>query len=337
MRTVYIDDNTKGIAIGIRQENDYTTLVYTAPEDWADGVVEAFLRKPGESESVPLTGVEKDGLIITCSLTRTDLVTSGRADLEYMCTIDDTIVGKSPVFPCVIANDIISTSTDRPDEWQSWVDELVALGAVVRENAAAAAASAASASSSEASAGESAASAGQSAASASQSARSASGSAASASSSATSAGQSATSAASSATSAGQSAAAAATSASNAGQSETNAGQSASAASQSATSASQSASAASSSASAASSSASAAQRHASDAADSEAAAKLSEDNAKLSEEAAAESAEHAEQTAAQSGFMFFNINDAGHLIMRHTQSVDEVDFELVNGHLIMEVI
>ena len=80
------------------------------------------------------------------------------------------------------------------------------------------------------------------------------------------------------------------------------------------------------------------------------AKTSEDNAKTSEdnaetyknqakgyaESADADADRAEQAAADAGFMEFYIDDDGHLIYEHTSNVDDIDFELVNGHLILEV-
>ena len=77
--------------------------------------------------------------------------------------------------------------------------------------------------------------------------------------------------------------------------------------------------------------------------SELAAAESETNAATSEAVATEAAQsaeqdadRAEQAAADAGFMEFYINDAGHLIMEHTESVDNIDFRLVNGNLILEV-
>lgn len=73
------------------------------------------------------------------------------------------------------------------------------------------------------------------------------------------------------------------------------------------------------------------------------AKASEDNAKISElsaSASAESAEEwadkAEQSAEDAGYMEFHIDDNGHLIFERTSNVDQIDFTLVNGHLILEV-
>ena len=238
MRTVYIDDNTKGVPIGIRQENIYDVVTYRYPSDWIGGDILAYFLRPGESESYPLVNVERGEGEVTVTFTANDLHVSGRGALEFKW-VQDEIVAKSIVFPALVAGDIISANGDPPAGYDDWKEALEAIGLQATHDAQAAAgsaeAAAASAESAEGYAGD------------------------------------------------------------------------------------------------------AQDSADVAKASEDAAKQSEDNAKLSEEAAAESAEHAEQTAAQSGFMFFNINDAGHLIMRHTQSVDEVDFELVNGHLIMEVI
>ena len=52
--------------------------------------------------------------------------------------------------------------------------------------------------------------------------------------------------------------------------------------------------------------------------------------------AEEWAEKAEQSASEAGFMEFHINTGGHLIMEHTESVDDIDFALIDGHLILEV-
>lgn len=104
-------------------------------------------------------------------------------------------------------------------------------------------------------------------------------------------------------------------------------------------------------------ASSAQTSAENAHASETNASTSEDNAKVSElnaeayknqaQASASSAsasateaeewaDKAEQSAEDAGFMEFHIDENGHLIFERTSNVDQVDFELVNGHLILEV-
>lgn len=66
------------------------------------------------------------------------------------------------------------------------------------------------------------------------------------------------------------------------------------------------------------------------------AKASEDNASASATEAEEWADKAEQSAEDAGYMEFHIDDNGHLIYEHTSNVDQIDFSLVNGHLILEV-
>ena len=52
-------------------------------------------------------------------------------------------------------------------------------------------------------------------------------------------------------------------------------------------------------------------------------------------ASAQSASEAAQSVSSAGYMEFHIDDNGHLIYERS-NVDQIDFELVNGHLILEV-
>ena len=80
---------------------------------------------------------------------------------------------------------------------------------------------------------------------------------------------------------------------------------------------------------------AAQEAAGAAAQSAEASSGSASEAAQSAESAAQDADRAEQGAATAGYMDFEIDDRGHLIYTRTSNV-EVDFALVNGHLVMEV-
>lgn len=107
-------------------------------------------------------------------------------------------------------------------------------------------------------------------------------------------------------------------------SATTAAQKASEAAISAGNSEQSAQAAAASATAAEGSASNASQSATEAAASATAAQDSADDA-------AESADRAEQAAGQAGYMFFHIDERGHLIYERTDNVN-VDFYLLDGHL-----
>jgi hypothetical protein len=60
------------------------------------------------------------------------------------------------------------------------------------------------------------------------------------------------------------------------------------------------------------------------------------DADASAQSASADADRAEQAAATAGFMDVEIDSNGHLIYTRTDAVD-VDFKLVNGHLIMEAV
>ncbi len=77
-------------------------------------------------------------------------------------------------------------------------------------------------------------------------------------------------------------------------------------------------------------------YASDAQTSERNASEYAQNASESAQSAEADADRAEQAASDAGYMEFHIDDNGHLIYEHTSNVDQIDFELVNGHLILEV-
>lgn len=108
------------------------------------------------------------------------------------------------------------------------------------------------------------------------------------------------------------------------------------ASASATSASESATASASSASSSSASATEASGYADNAEASANSASASASDASASASEAEEWAGKAEQSASDAGYMEFYIDDNGHLIFERTSNVDQVDFSLVNGHLVLEV-
>lgn len=122
-----------------------------------------------------------------------------------------------------------------------------------------------------------------------------------------------------------------TAADNAEASETAAANSASAAAASATSAQASAASAEESAITATTKADEAGTSSFNAALNASRAAASATAAQNSADDAAESADKAEQAAGQSGYMFFYIDENGHLIYQRTDNVD-VDFYLLDGHL-----
>lgn len=166
MRIININDCTVGLKLGYRQENDWSVVVYHYPEDWT-GEVQIYYKPPREFQSYPVSGFSQDydAHTVTWTASAADLAKSGKGHLEYMM-LDNGVVAKSKVFDVLVASDIISAYTDAPEQWQSWVDTLAALGAVVTEAAHEAAVSEANAATSEQNAATSADAAAASAAAA---------------------------------------------------------------------------------------------------------------------------------------------------------------------------
>lgn len=202
MRRIEINECTVGIRLGYRQENEWDVVVYHYPDDWA-GEVQVYYRPPRERQSYPVSQYvqDYDAHTVTWTATAADLAKSGTGSLEYMM-LDNGIVAKSRVFETIVASDIISASTDAPEQWQSWVDTLAALGAVVTEAAHEAAVSEANAATSEQNAATSEANAAESADAAAASASAAAASEANAAESAANAAESEQQAAQHATAAG---------------------------------------------------------------------------------------------------------------------------------------
>ena len=90
-----------------------------------------------------------------------------------------------------------------------------------------------------------------------------------------------------------------------------------------------------SATAAAESAAAAERARADAVTAKGQAETAAQGAEQSKTDAEAAADQAEQAAANAGYMFFHIDNNGHLIYERTDNVD-VDFALLDGHLYMEV-
>ena len=250
MNTINVE-NCKTLLIGRRGENEVTTVAFDFSEwatEFGSGVVDLYVKRFGDESAYPVL-LTIDGTVASWLVTETDTNVAGYGKAEYVYRVDGKIA-KSAVFPFFVAEDIGQPASEPPDPYESWLEQLTALGAETEAHAQAAEQSAEDAAQSAQEAEESAASvegaveqaeaardAAQAAQAASESARDAAQTAqASAESSATAASGSAASAAGSAT-------AAAGSASDASASATAAGASATAASASATTASNAATAA----------------------------------------------------------------------------------------------
>lgn len=235
------------IPIGFVGENDVTEIDFDLTawaEDLGEGTLTVAIRRP--SDTVPyIVTPEISGNVAVWVISDIDVAEEGTVYAQLIYTVGEQI-RKNVVFNFTVGYSL-ETGGDLPDPWESWLDQMIALGATVTEKAAEAAQSASQAMAHAIDAADSATAASGSALSASQSATAAGASATNAAASASSAESSATQAASSATQAGDSATESAASATASAQSAQDASQSASDAGQSATDAEASATAAAQSA------------------------------------------------------------------------------------------
>ena len=231
MNTINVE-NCKTLLIGRRGENEVTTVAFDFTEwatEFGSGVVDLYVKRFGDDSAYPVV-LTIDGTVASWLVTETDTNVAGYGKAEYVYRVDGKIA-KSAVFPFFVAEDIGQPASEPPDPYESWLEQLTALGAETQANAEAAQQSAEDAAQSAQEAAESAASvegaveqaeaardaaqtaqasAETSATAASGSAASAAGSASDASSSASAAGTSATAASASATTASNAATAAQT-------------------------------------------------------------------------------------------------------------------------------
>lgn len=243
MNTINVE-NCKTLLIGRRGENEVTTVLFDFTEwasEFGSGVVDLYVKRFVDESAYPVV-LTIDGTVASWLVTETDTNVAGYGKAEYVYRVDGKIA-KSAVFPFFVAEDIGQPASEPPDPYESWLEQLTALGAETEAHAQAAEQSAEdaaqSATSAEGYAGQAETAAGlaQAAQTASEAARDAAQTAqASAESSATAASGSAASAASSATAAAGSASDASSSASAAGASATAASASATTASNAATAA-----------------------------------------------------------------------------------------------------
>ena len=252
METITMDVlNPFPVLIGHEGENNVEQVIFDYSA-WAElygaGVLNMVILRPLEHLAYPVILTDNGDQTATWTISEADTATvgTGRAQLVYYPTDGNK---KSCVFDICVGESIFPDG-DVPDDYESWLNTLMEIGAAAQQAAI--------------DAGQSATDASGSADAAEQSASDASGFAQNASDSADSASDSAQTAQQAAETAGGSAESASLSARSAAQSAQNASGSASAASGSAQSAAQSAQAASQSAEAASDSATAADRSAQDA-------------------------------------------------------------------------
>ena len=159
MNTINVE-NCKTLLIGRRGENEVTTVAFNFTEwqtEFGSGVVDLYVKRFGDDSAYPVV-LTIDGTVASWLVTATDTNIAGYGKAEYVYRVDGKIA-KSAVFPFFVAEDIGQPASEPPDPYESWLEQLTALGAETEAHAQAAEQSAEDAAESAEDAAQSAASA----------------------------------------------------------------------------------------------------------------------------------------------------------------------------------
>ena len=123
-------------------------------DNYGDGTAVLALKRSQDESAYPAV-VAQDGSALTWTVSETDTAYVGSGECQLMWYVDGGLA-KTIIYPMVVMRDILTTAEEPPDGYQTWVDNLTALGAETLQNAQDAAESAAEAEVSEDNAAESA-------------------------------------------------------------------------------------------------------------------------------------------------------------------------------------
>lgn len=148
MRTLIVRDAMR-IPIGRQGENEAQRVVWPdIVTGWAklygDGVFSLAVKRKGDAAPYPVTVTTEDGALVWVP-TNADTAVAGSGSCELSYTVDD-VLAKSQMWSTEVYPSITGEGeTEPPDPYQSWVDQVVAVGAAAQASADAAKADAESA------------------------------------------------------------------------------------------------------------------------------------------------------------------------------------------------
>jgi hypothetical protein len=124
------------IVIGRRGTYDTLQVVFDLTyliDTYGDGVAVLALKRSQDASAYPVT-VAQDGSTLTWTISDTDTAYVGAGECQLMWYVNNGLA-KTIIYPVVVMRDILSTAEDAPDGYQTWVDDLIGLGAVTLKNA----------------------------------------------------------------------------------------------------------------------------------------------------------------------------------------------------------
>lgn len=157
--------DSENIIIGRRGTYQTEQIVFDVSylvEAFGDGSAVLMVKRPPDDAAYPAT-VERSGSNLIWTVSESDTYAKGHGEAELFWYVDGGLA-KSVIYSISILRDIAETTTEPPEDFPNWIEQLTELGAETLENAQAAAQSATDAEESATDAAQSAAAAAESAA-----------------------------------------------------------------------------------------------------------------------------------------------------------------------------
>lgn len=136
VNTVQVGTKGATIPIGRQGENDATVVVFNISAliaEYGDGAVVLLVRRNKETDPYPVV-VERDGETATWTVSNVDTARVGIGACELFYYVND-VLAKSIVYTTVVRESIDGSTGTQPDPYESWIEELTALGAETLTNA----------------------------------------------------------------------------------------------------------------------------------------------------------------------------------------------------------
>ena len=102
-------------------------------ESYGAGVAALMVMRSQDETAYPAV-VSQDGTTLTWTISEIDTYYVGSGEVQLMWYVDGGLA-KTIIYPMVVMRDILQTTEEPPDAYQTWVDDLTALGAETLQNA----------------------------------------------------------------------------------------------------------------------------------------------------------------------------------------------------------
>ena len=102
-------------------------------ETFGDGVAVVAVKRSQDESAYPAVTVQEES-ILTWTISETDTAYVGSGECQLMWYVNGGLA-KTIIYPIVVMKDILATAETPPDGYQTWVDNLTALGAETLQNA----------------------------------------------------------------------------------------------------------------------------------------------------------------------------------------------------------